>query len=82
MYKRKHQLRYITNLGGIADGEQPCKHTGIAVNGQDSKHPGQPQQGKENDSGLQGGPDNINIDQVCLARKPAQTLVGTECSIH
>ena len=47
----------ITNLGGVADGEQPCEHTGIA-NGQDSKHPGQPQQGKENDSGLQGGSDN------------------------
>ena len=47
----------ITNLGGVADGEQPCEHTGIA-NGQDPKHPGQPQQGKENDSGLQGGSDN------------------------
>ena len=48
----------ITNLGGIADGEQPCKHTGIAINGQDPKHPGQPQQGKEDDSGLESGPDN------------------------
>ena len=46
----------MPNLGGIADGEQPCKHSGVAINGQDPKHPGQPQQGKEDNSGLQDGP--------------------------
>ena len=50
-----------TNLSGIADGEQPCKHSGVAINGQDPKHPGQPQQGKENDSGLEGSPIDRNI---------------------
>ena len=49
-------LTHMPNLGGIADGEQPCKHSGVAINGQDPKHPGQPQQGKEDDSGLEGGP--------------------------
>ena len=34
-----------TYLDGITDGEKPCKHSGIAINGQDPKHPGQPQQG-------------------------------------
>ena len=58
----KSSVRCITNLGGVADGEQPCEHTGIAVNGQEPKHPGQPQQGKENDSGLQGGSDNRNVN--------------------
>ena len=50
-------VRCITNLEGIADSEQPCKHSCFVINGQDSKHPSQPQQGKENDSGLQGGPE-------------------------
>ena len=47
---------HMPNLGGIADGEQPCKHSGVAINGQDPKHPGQSQQRKEDDSGLQDGP--------------------------
>ena len=46
----------ITNLGGITDSEQPCKHSCFVINSQDSKHPSQPKQWKENDSGLQGGP--------------------------
>ena len=37
-----HTKTLHTNLGGIADGEQPCKHSGVAINGQDPKHPGQP----------------------------------------
>ena len=45
-----------TNLDGVADGEQPCKHSGVAINGQDPKHPGQPQQGKEDHSGLESSP--------------------------
>ena len=45
-----------TNLYGVEDGEQPCKHSGVAINGQDPKHPGQPKHRKEDDSGLQGSP--------------------------
>ena len=44
----------IKYLHGIADSEQPCKHSGVAINGQDPKHPAQSQQGKEDYSCLQG----------------------------
>lgn len=42
-----------THLGWVQDGEEPCKYCGIAVNCQNPKHPGQPQQGKKDKNGLQ-----------------------------
>jgi len=59
-----------TNLDRVADGEEPCKHSGVTINGQDPKHPGQPQQGKENDSGLESGP----VDKITCVHIPRTVL--------
>ena len=68
----------MPNLGGIADGEQPCKHRGVAINGQDSKHPGQPQQGKEDNSGLQDGPIDKRLGLLAFVHMLKSTIFAVE----
>ena len=38
------------------DGEEPGKHSGVAIDGQNPKHPRQPQQGEEDHSSNQSSP--------------------------
>ena len=68
----------MPNLGGIADGEQPCKHSGVVINSQDSKHPGQPQQGKEDNSGLQDGPIGKRLGLLAFVHMLKSTIFAVE----
>ena len=48
-------MLHLTHLQRVEDGEQPGKDDCVLVHSKEAQHPGQPQQGEENEGSLDDG---------------------------
>ena len=46
---------YLTDLSSVEYGEEPGKHGGVDIDGQESKHPRQPKQWEQDNGCFQQG---------------------------